>query len=409
MTFIQVTPGSASPLIEVAIDFDNDPTSGTITWTDVSGDVVSYSRQPVRTNELDQPGGASASLKLRNDSGAYFPDNAAGPYFGKLKKLRRVRVRAQWAGVTYNRFWGYVEDWPASWGDAGGRDQQVTLQLSDGFEPLKTYDLMGRDFPGTLTGAAIGQVLTAAGITAQNLDAGNDPIPDSGTLATGSMALQRLNDIAASESGICFADGGGTIQFHDRHRRILAETSPQMATIGDTFGASIRYTNPQPIFGDAWPIVAVTPAGGTTEVTTIQAGTASFFQRTLNWPTAGQYLVGDQAVARAASQYLASRYAAPVTRITSVELIGAHNPTFWPSILAIDTSTRISFRRRLLQAGTVAGTLLVDGFAEGYGDQVMIGQDWRVLVPITPGTINAFWLLADTTYGVLGVTTIPAY
>src|SRR5690242_1187595 len=111
MAFLAVN-GTNSPTIEVTFDFTNDPTSGSTTWTDITPYVVGYSRQPVRTNEFDQPGPATATVTLRNDDARFIPDNASGPYFGGLKKYRRIRIRAQWAGVTYDRFFGYVVDWP---------------------------------------------------------------------------------------------------------------------------------------------------------------------------------------------------------------------------------------------------------------------------------------------------------
>jgi hypothetical protein len=407
-SFLSVLPGSVAPTICFEVDLDNDPTSGTTTWTDFTSRLVAYSRQPVRSNEFDQPQGAGAQVKLRNDDGALIPDNTAGAYYGKLKKLRRCRVRAQWGGVTYNRFKGYVEDWPQTW-DMAGKDQTVTLQLKDGLKPLETFDLGGRDYGGALTGALVAQVLTDAGITAQNLDVGQSNPPDSGVLSSPTYALQRVHDIAATENGVAFADGGGTIQFHDRHHRIYAGTAVPSATIGDSAG-EVRYTGPQPIFGDVWPIVKVTPAGATTAVVvTNDAGTASFFQQTLVFPTAGNYLVDDPAEALAAAQYLAGRYSQELTRIPSVDLIGARDPTTWPVILNLDTSDRVVFRRRWLHNGTIGGTVEIDGFIEGYGEQVTVGQDWRVNVPISPGSLDAYWILGDPVYGVLGVTTTLSY
>src|SRR5690242_13390900 len=108
-----------TPTIEVSFDYTNDPTSTTYTWEDITPYVVAYSRIPARTNEFDQPGPVGASITLRNDDARFTPDNAGGPYFGGLKKFRRCRVRCQWNAVTYNRYWGFVQDWPQAWDQAG--------------------------------------------------------------------------------------------------------------------------------------------------------------------------------------------------------------------------------------------------------------------------------------------------
>lgn len=405
MTFRAVL-GTVVPTIEVAVDLDNDPTAGTTTWTDITRYVVSYSRQPVRNNEFDQPNTSTGSLVLRNDDARFIPDNAAGPYYGKLKKLRRVRVRAQWAGVTYNRFFGYVEDWPQTWAQAG-RDQHLTVTMKDNFTPLETYDLAGQSFASASSGTAIRSVLAAAGVTAVNLDGGQSTVAASGTLSS-TFALQRIHDIAASENGVCYPDGGGTVVFHDRRHRLTGSGTVVAATIGDAAG-EIPYVDADPAYGDVWPIVRVTAFGGTAEVATNTAGTASYFQRTLNFPPSGSYQVASQSEAKAAAQYLAARYSDPSTRVRSVTLLGGRAPNLWGNILGLDTSSLVLFRRRFLSSGTVAGTVSFQGFVEGYGEQVTVGQDWRVQMPLSPADMQQYWLAGVPGYSEAGTTTVAGY
>lgn len=410
-TFLPVL-GALCPSICVEFDYLNDPTSATITWTDITPYLVAYSRNPVRTNEFDQPGPATASLTLRNDDSRFTPDNPSSPYSGGagLKPYRRIRVRAQWAGVIYNRFWGYVTDWPQSW-DQAGRDQYVTLNLVDNLIPLETYDLQGQSFSSKLSGAAIQDVLTAAGVMSSNLDPGVSTIVSTGgALGVQSFALQRLKDISASENGVCYADGSGVVNFHDRHRRITnGPSSTVQATIGDSGGSEIPFTAPQPTYGDVWPIVNVTPNGGSVQSATSAAGVASFFNRTLNFPTGGTYLVSNTAEALAAAQYLSNRYSLLETRVPDVTLIGTQNTALWPTILNLDTSTKVLFKRHYLINGVSSGPMTLTEFVEGYGDDVQIGKDWRVHVALSPADTQSYWVLGDSTYGLLGTTTRLGY
>lgn len=396
---------SVSPLIEIVMDWQNDPTSATTTWSDIGNWVTSYSRQPVRTNELDQPGPASASVTLRNDDGRFTPDNTSSPYSGGLKPYRRIAIRANWNGTIYERFRGYITDWPQSW-DQAGKNPTVTLGLADAMTPLETYDLQGQSFGSKLSGAAIGDVLTAAGVSSSLLDTGSSTIVASGALGTQSYALQRLKDIAASENGVIYADGAGVVNFHDRHRRITGGASiTSQGTIGDGGGSEIPYSDPQPQYGDVWPIVQVTPAGGSVQQAIVSAGAASFFNRTLNWPTGGTYQVSSTAEALSAAQYLANRYSTPVTRINSVTLLGTSNPTLWPTILALDTSDKVVFKRRVPGGSTISLT----EFVEGYADNVQIGNDWQINTPLSPADIQTYWVLGDAVYGLLGTTTRLGY
>lgn len=410
-------PGN--PTICVELDWTNDPSSDTYTWEDITAYVVSYQREPVRVNEFDQPGPAGAVVLLDNSDGRFTPDNTGGPYYGGLKKYRRMRVRCQWLGVTYNRYWGFVLDWPQTW-DSAGQDQMVTVQLVDALTPLLSYDLQGQSFVSDLSGAEVGYVLGAAGawgsgesghgLHAWSLDAGVSSIVASGTLTTNSFAAQQLKDIGASEMGLTFADGGGTICFHDRHHRLTETASTTVqATIGDTAGA-IRYTDPNPMFGDAWPIVQVTPYGASSpQVSTVDAGTASFFQQTLTYPTAGQYLVSSSSEALAAAQYLSNRYSDPVTRVDYVTAIGSRDTSTWPVLLGLDTSDLVVFERRFLENGMVGGTISLSQFVEGYGDDVSVGRDWRVRLAMSPADTQSYWVAEDSRLGLAGETTRGAY
>lgn len=405
-TFLPVL-GSSNPSLLVQLDWTNDPGYPGVSWEDITPYVVSYSRQPVRTNEFDQPSPATATITLRNDDSRFTPDNSSGPYYGGLKPYRRMRVLAQWSGVTYPRYYGYVTDWPQTWDDYG-LNQTVTLSLVDNLTPLETYDLQGQSFASKLAGAAIQDVLTAAGITSSSLDTGNSTIVASGILPTQSYAAQRIKDIAASENGVVYADGAGVVNFHDRHRRITGGASATVqGTIGDGGGSEIPYTAPQPTYGDVWPIVQVTPNGGTVQTATVAAGTSSYFNKTLNFPTGGTYLVSSATEAALAAQYIANRYSSPITRITNVTLIGADAPSLWPTILSLDVSSRVIFKRSHFPGA--GSTISLNEFVEGYGDDVQIGQDWRVNVPLSPADAQSYWLLGDSTYGLLGQTTRLGY
>jgi hypothetical protein len=409
VAFLDVLKGGICPTIEVAFDYQNDPTSVTTTWTDITPYLVSYSRSPVRANEFDQPGPAGASFVFRNDDARFIPDNTTGPYYGNLKPYRRIRVRAQWAGVTYNRYFGYIVDWPQSW-DQYGLNQYVQINAVDALAPLEIYDLQGQSFSSKLTGAAIQDVLTAAAVPSSSLDTGNSTIVASGTLSTGAYALQRIKDIAATENGVCYANGAGVVNFHDRHRRITGGASVNsQGTIGDGGPGEIPYTDPRPAFGDVWPIVNVTPNGGSVQTATNAAAAASFFNRTLNYPTGGSYLVSSATEAALAAQYISNRYSTPTTRINQVTLIGTANPQMWATILNLDTSNKVLFKRRYRSNGAISGTITLTEFVEGYADDVQIGKDWRITVPLSPADIQSYWLLGDSVYGLLGQTTRLVY
>lgn len=134
-----VLPGRAvvnRPKMTVEVDFVNDPTSTTETWTDITryvrtrGDSVSLlNSKRGRNYELARTQAGTIVLTLDNTDGRFAPSNTASPYRtgsgnpgglpGLVTSERRVRVRATWNGVTYGICRGYVEDWPQEWTDSG--------------------------------------------------------------------------------------------------------------------------------------------------------------------------------------------------------------------------------------------------------------------------------------------------
>jgi hypothetical protein len=415
MAFYDVLPGgTVCPKIEVMFDTGN-PTAVTHNYTnDLTPYLVSYSRSPVRSNEFDQPGPATATITLRNDDARFIPDNANGPYFGSLLPYRPIRIRAQWAGVTYGRFQGYILDWPQTWAQAG-MDNTVTLQLVDELVQLESLDLAatvnGGGFITSLTGARITSVLqTPVYQPSRTIDAGLSTLPATGAFPTNSFALQHLRDVSASENGVLFCDLDGSFKFHDRaHRSSQGNTRSVnvQATIGDGGPGEIPYVDPAPRFGDVWPVCQVTPAGGSVQVST---GSTAYFPRTLNFPVGGTYLVTNTLEALSAAQYMTNRYSNPKTRVDQVTLVpAAQRIPDWATVLSLSTSDRVVFKRRFNNKGVPAGTLSIVQFVEGVGDQVQVGKDWRITLPMSPADLTTYWALGVTNYGELGVATRLSY
>lgn len=84
------------PALVVEIDFTNAPTSATRTWTDVSAYVRALGTSRGRQAERDQMQAGTASVTLDNLDARFNPDNSSGPYYGFLKPMRPIRVKAVW-------------------------------------------------------------------------------------------------------------------------------------------------------------------------------------------------------------------------------------------------------------------------------------------------------------------------
>lgn len=126
--------------LQVQVEFDGG------SWTDVTSWVRSASGRRGRSNEFENVNAGTARVQLSNADRRFDPEYEDGPWYGKLKPRRRIRIGFAWADHnTYGRrtaarsllpyvywqFYGYVDGWPQSYN--GPRDAVVNLTATDAF------------------------------------------------------------------------------------------------------------------------------------------------------------------------------------------------------------------------------------------------------------------------------------
>ncbi len=396
-TFHPVDAHGKLPSLEVSIDFTNDPTGSTRTWTDVTTDVrqLSYTRGG-RSDALQQTSQGSLSMVLDNLLGNYDPSNTAGVYYPGVKRMRWMRVRAQWAGVTYNRWQGLIGSWAVSW-PGPGKDSIVSVTATDSLKVLSLLNLVDAVYAPERTD----ERFTAVLITAQlpwTATVGQSRVV-LGTIST--SGLSHIQDVENTENGRIFADAGGTIVFQDRSYR-LTHSATSQGTIGDASG-EIPYRDTSYTSDDAniWNEALVTPSGGTAETASDATSEGHYFTRTLS----RSLLTSDQAEALDAAQYLVATYKDPAPKLPALTLLPARSTSAWPIVLGAANSQRFTFRRR----PSYGGTINADGFVEQVADTVTPGAGWDVTLQLAPAVDQSFWMLGDASFGLLGKTTVLIY
>lgn len=136
--------GSYTALVrELWVEFD----AGT--WTDVTADMVEVSTRRGRNRESGAFETGTMTFTLRNDTRVYDPDNAAGPYYGKLRPNRRARFRATYNGLIYPIWQGYVDSIAQNYG--GPNDATAEFACSDLFKILNRVELPASVYAGEVT------------------------------------------------------------------------------------------------------------------------------------------------------------------------------------------------------------------------------------------------------------------
>lgn len=128
-----MAPYDPSPIVEVAFSYG--PFNAAPVWTDISAYVMSAPFSRGRSSEFDYFPSGTLTLTLADDSRRFDPLNTAGPYYGNLKPMVPIRVRALHSAVYYPLFYGFVDGWVQGYTDAN-TITYVEVQATDGTKVL---------------------------------------------------------------------------------------------------------------------------------------------------------------------------------------------------------------------------------------------------------------------------------
>ncbi len=407
------------PTLLVECAFTTRPTEAPA-WVDVTASVRGFSCSRGRRSERDSMQTGTGSVRLDNRDRRFDPAYTAGPYYGNLKRRRRVRIRATWAGVTYDVFTGYAERWPQTWERFA--DAYVDVPLVDGLAVLALKQL-NATYPEERSDLRVHRVLDAVSWTTGQswvLDSAINsvlgtttilgPVGDrligegqstiqAGTLAD-TDAIAHLRDVERSENGLLFVGKDGSVVFQGRHRRIKPPYTTSAATFGDRpeLGelpyADLTLSDDTPVANE----VRVARQGGATAVATDATSQLDYFPQT----RALTSLVTSDAECQDAANWWLSRLKEPPQRVTALKLAGQLNPaSLWPRLLEREIGDRITATRRPVSGGNA---ITQESFVEGITHAYSAEQGrWEMGFWLSPADTATYLILDDPTAGVLGI------
>lgn len=413
-----LTAGRPKVVLEVA--FDSAP-GQTPVWVDVSYYVREVHIRRGRQHELGQPEAGTATILLDNRLRNFDPAYQAGPFYGKILPMRRVRVSAEWEGTCYPLFTGFAESWGLRWGP--GLDGVCELQAVDGFKALGLLKVVELSVPQELSGARIQRLLDYTGMSGTFVGEGFWVLGDPTTGVLGSTTkvaselvafrnieagqsvvqadtvsdsiLSHMLKVAESEGGMLFIDAAGRLTFHDRHHRLLHETYP-VAIFGDQMDASEwPYADLELSYDDYWLYneVRLTRRGGTEQVASDAASQQSYLTRTYS---ATDLLLTSDGEVLSRAQDLLGRYKQPAIRSEQLALEPTGIDPMWPVVLARELSNRISVLRRPGWGGQV---LVQDYYIEKITHDIT-DTGWTITWQMSPAPAGAYWQLGTSSLGV---------
>jgi hypothetical protein len=321
----------------------------------------------------------------------------------QVTAMRAVRVRATWAGVTYELFRGFADQWDISW--SGPAYSECVLAASDGFKVLAGVNrpAVPAIGAGETTGARIGRILDSADWPAADrvIATGDSTVKETTLDGT---ALAELQLVADSELGELYIDGGGRVVFRNRNALLQdARSAASQGTFGDQdetlFYDDLGIATDDVTFYNQ--VRAVRAAVDELDVPVEQlaedtASQALFYPKTFK-PTAELVLETDGAVL-AWAQWLVYVSRDPELRFTTLTLDPRESASaLYPQALGREIGDRITVVRRPPPSGVITRDEFIRGVAHDFADQV-----WTTIWTLqSADKYGSFLTLDDPTLGVL--------
>ena len=294
------------PVLKVEIDFSNGPSFSypllldnsvyghldENTLGDAPADVVDITDQVMRVSTrrgrnriLANFEAGSATVTLNDPDSNFNPQNVAGPYYGKLLPLRKIRIYAETEFnleiVQVNIFAGYITSYDTGFYLGVDSTSTVVLQCVDGFRLLNNVNTGTAPIPGAtvgqLSGARVETLLDFAGFptsmrttytgeSTMQVDPGGDR-----------SVLAAVQTVEQSEFGAFFMQRSGQTLFLDRTAvSERADAAPRTYT---DLGTAFPYSNIDFAFDDQLILndVTVTRLGGVAQEVQDAESIATYF------------------------------------------------------------------------------------------------------------------------------------
>lgn len=237
-------------------------------------------------------------------------------------------------------------------------------------------------------GIPVGEVNTEAGLTTSvaNQD------------TTGRTPIDLMEEVTATEGGVLFDAGDGTLTFQSRSHRYNTTSTFTLNAAQDQVEATVTAK-----MDGAQLVNDFTATGGSGVVVRV-VNQASIDEHGVARDSADLITTSDNEVYDAAN-WRVGQYGEPDVRLTAVtvDLLNQDSSTI-TSLLAAKIGDRMTITNLPAQAPSAT----YGGFIEGISE-VLGGELYTITFEISPVGLSDVWVLDSSTYSVLDTTTVLAY
>ena len=335
----------------------------------------------------------TCTVRIFDQNGRFNPQNTSSDIYGYLTPLRKLRISAEYSGVTYYLFSGYTTDYVYTY-DQAENVSYVDINASDAFRlfAMATLTTVTGQAAGQDTGTRIGKILDTVDfpLTMRSLDTGNtltqaDP-------ATTRTPLAAIKNAETSEQGAFFCSPEGNVVFKNRANTISSAGATPTA-FNQTGG--IPYKNLVFAFDDKLIVnqSTVTRLSGSPQTYTDAASLAEYFPHVVNF--SDLIVQTDAEAANIAAIYVGTRSSTTIRIDTmSVDLYDPLVPS--DTMMALDYFDNVVITNIQPDGSTITKNLQIQGINWEITPNSWTGN-YTTLEPITDG-----FIIGNSTYGIIG-------
>ncbi len=383
-------------------------------WTDVTSSVLQLQIIRGHQRRLDRWPAGTLQMKLRNDTAQWDPTNTAGPYYGELKPMRAIRVRAITPGGTsYTIFYGFVDGWNVAYGDPTALTTPITVTASDSLKLLGTTTLSQLETPiglGEDTGARIKRILSQTALIPSALQSIDTGVSVMNSTTFNNTALALINDAVDAEvSGAFYASRSGVVTFRRRWADMTdARSNQSQFTFVDKnpTGSQERYYEAQLIYDDQRIVneVEYVAAGSGTNVAQIAINQASVNEY-VEHQVAKTLQLSTDLQASSLANWEVWTNAIPQSQFIEVQFLqswvdphGVGSENYWTQLFSRDIGDRVT----LIKTPRGGNTFQQDVFVEGVTHTLDTGGQWTTnWYTQSVAAYSNYLILNDSLYGQL--------
>lgn len=343
---------------------------------------------------------------LNNTDRRFDPTNLSGPYVAagitQVEPMRVTRLRASWAGVTYDVWRGFADQWLPGY-FKGDDYSDCSLTAFDGFDVLANQDrpAVAPVGAGESSGARVNRILDSVSWPAADRMVSNGDTTLQATTLEGD-AVSELQKVAETEVGEFYIDEGGRALFRGRHgllEDIRSNTS--QGIFGDDVG-ELPYVDINPSYDKEQlrNVARITRVGGVEQVASDATSKVKYLERT---HTASDLLMQTDAAALDYARYIVAQAKSAEYRFDSLTINPAADDnaaSLYPHALGRRIGDRITVRRRPPGGGLIERDVFIVGISHDIA--VRPEKRWLTTWQLQSATKTAFLVLGHPTLGKLG-------